>query len=74
MQNCRGRHSQLFFTTGVLKNYQISQENTCVGISFYKSCMPLEKETPTQVLLCEICEIFNDTLFNRTPPVATFEI
>ena len=27
------------------------------------------KETPTQVFSCEICEIFKNSFFNRTPPV-----
>ena len=42
-----------------LKISQISQENTCVGVSFY------EKETPTQVLSCKICEIFKNTCFEE---------
>ena len=32
-----------------------------------------QKETPTQVLLCGICEIFRNTYFYRTPLVAAFE-
>ena len=32
-----------------------------------------EEENPTQVLSCEICEIFKNNFFYRTPPVATFE-
>ena len=28
------------------------------------------KETPWQVFSCEICEIFRNTFFYRTPPVA----
>ena len=31
------------------------------------------KETPTQVFSCEICEIFKNSFFNRTPPVASSE-
>ena len=38
---------------------KISQENTYV-------------ETPTQMFSCEICKIFNNTFFYRTPPVAAF--
>ena len=30
----------------------------------------LLKETPTQVFSCEICEIFQNTFFYKTPPVA----
>ena len=38
---------------------QISQENTCVEVSFYL------KENPTQVLSNEICEIFKNTYFEE---------
>ena len=31
------------------------------------------KETPTQVFSCEICEIFKNTFFYRTHPVAASE-
>ena len=31
------------------------------------------KETPTQVFFYENCEIFKNTFFNRTPPVAASE-
>ena len=31
------------------------------------------KETPMQVISCEICEIFKSTFFNRTSPVAASE-
>ena len=30
------------------------------------------KDTPAQVLSCEFCEIFKNSFFYRTPPVATF--
>ena len=30
-----------------------------------------EKETPTQMFFCQVCEIFKDTIFYRTPLVAT---
>ena len=30
----------------------------------------IEKETPTQVFSCEICDIFKNNFFYRTPPVA----
>ena len=33
----------------------------------------LQKETPTQVFSCEICEIYKNTLFYRTLPVVAFE-
>ena len=57
----------------LLKISQIPQENTCV--ESFESCRSSdlqfsEKETPTQVLLCEICEIFKSTFFYITPPLA----
>ena len=30
----------------------------------------ITKENPTQVVSCEFCEIFKNTIFYRTPPVA----
>ena len=43
------------------------QENTSGGVSFYW------KETPRQVFSCEICEIFKNTFFYRTPPLGAYE-
>ena len=40
-----------------------SKENTCVGASFLTNFT--KKETPTQVLPFEFCEIFKKTLFLR---------
>ena len=40
---------------------QNSQENTCARISFL---------IKLQVFSCEFCEIFKNTFFYRTPPVA----
>ena len=42
-----------------LRVSQISQENTCVGVSFYYRCRPedlqlCKNKTPTQVFPCEI--------------------
>ena len=31
----------------------------------------IKKETSTQMFSCEFCEIFNNTIFYRTPYVAT---
>ena len=55
---------------------QNSQENNCVGVSFlmksYKpeACKFIKKETPTQVLSFEFCEVFKNTFFCKTPLVA----
>ena len=51
-----------------LKISQISQENTCVGISFYKSCSLRRlcnfiKKTPTQVFSCWICKTFKNIYY-----------
>ena len=60
----------------VLEISQNSQENTCVRVSFLKSCRPqacnfIKKETLPQVFSCEFCEISNKTYSYRTPPGAT---
>ena len=50
-----------------LKILQTSQENTCVGVFFNKvaSLQPASflKETPTQVLSCEVCQTFKNSYF-----------
>ena len=46
----------MFFKTGVLKISQYSQENNCVGDSFY-----LKRDSNTRVS-CEYCDIFKNTL------------
>ena len=52
-----------------LKISQTSQENTCVGVFFMKlqafSLQVFQKETPTQVLSCEVCETFKNTYFEE---------
>ena len=50
---------QRFFKIGVLKISQFLQDNTVL-------------ESPTQVFSYEVCEIFENTSFYRTPPVAAF--
>ena len=61
----------------LLKISQYLQENTCVGVSFFKKvtglrpCNFIKKETPTRVFSCKICEIFKNTYFEehlRTAP------
>ena len=58
-----------------LKNSKDSQENTCARVSFLIKLQTsgydfIKKETPAQVLSCEFCEIFKNTFFYRTLPVA----
>ena len=55
----------------LLKISQNSQENTCARVSFSKTCYFIKKETLTQVFFCGFWGIFNNTLFYRTPPVAS---
>ena len=55
-----------------LKISEKSQENTCASL-FFKSFLPvnfIKKETLVQVFSCEFCEIFKNTFFHWTPPVA----
>ena len=40
--------------------------NKPLGLQLY------ERETPTKVFSCEICEIFKNTFLKRTPLVGTF--
>ena len=47
---------------------QNSQENTSVGVSFYKkSIFFIKKETLAQVFFREFCEISKKIFFHRTP-------
>ena len=46
---------------GGFKILQNSQENTCVGVSFWKNF--IEKETQTQGFSCELGDIFNYIFF-----------
>ena len=57
----------------LLKNFTISTEkNTCVRVSFLTKlqCNFIKKETLTEVFSCKYCEIFKNSFFYRTPPVA----
>ena len=54
-----------------LKISQNSQENTCARDSFL---MKFFIEEEAQVFSCEICEIFKNAFFHRTPPVAASKI
>ena len=54
-----------------LKMLENSQGNTCVGVSFLPQAWNfMKKETPTHVFSCEFCEIFKNTFFSGTLPVA----
>ena len=68
------RNSQLglFFQKGGLKNFakltgkHLSQRCSPEACKFFK------KETLALVFSCEFCEIFKDTFFYRSPPVAAY--
>ena len=64
--------SEVFLKKVLLNISQISQENTCVTVSFLIKL--IKKETLAQLFSCEICEIFKNTFFYRTPLVAASEI
>ena len=54
---------------------QNSQENTCVRVSFWiglqtEVCNFIKKEPLPQVFSYEFCEIFKNTFFYGTPPLA----
>ena len=71
----RSSRSQIFFKISVPKNFaNFTGKRLCwsvflihlqaLGLQLY------QKETPTQVFSCEICETFKSIYFYRTPPVA----
>ena len=56
---------------GVLEILQNSQEKTCTRVIFknkfagLQACNFIKKETLAQVLSCEFCEIFKNTVFTE---------
>ena len=67
----------MFLIIDGLKNFaNFTGKHHCLESLFNK--VADLKETPTQVFSSEMCEIFKDTFFYRTPPVAasdqTYEI
>ena len=77
MQALRSNRLQMFFKTGVFKNFAIfTGKPLCWSLFLLKSltwrfATLIKKETPTHVFFCEYCEIFQNNFFYRTPPVAT---
>ena len=58
----RSSHRRCSIKRVVLKNFAICRGNTCVRVSFSKSCRSegpqlYQKEAPTEVFSCEYCEI-----------------
>ena len=71
----RSSHLRCSIAKGVLKNFTKFTGNACFGVSLLiklqaQACNFIKKETPTQVFSCEICGIFENTFFYRTPSVA----
>ena len=67
----------MFFKIIVLKNFvNFTGEHLCWRLLLIKLLAwgPVIslKETSTQVISCEICEVFKNTFFYRTPPVIAF--
>ena len=66
----------MFFKIGDLKKFRNIHRKAPLLDSFLKKvgglqiCNFIQKETPTQVFSCEYYEIFKNTLFYRTPPIA----
>ena len=75
ISDCRSSRWQIFFRIGVLKNFAIfTRKQLCcsrfvIKLQAFRS-RTLLKETPRQVFSYEYCEIFKNSLFYRTPPVA----
>ena len=67
--------SQIFLKLGALKNFaNFTGKHLCWNVFFFwrpSGLQLYQKETPTQVLPCEIYEIFKSIFFYRMPPVAT---
>ena len=65
----RNSRSEVFFKKAIQKISQNSHENICVGVSFLiKLQTGLQlylKETPTQALFSEFCEIFTTSIFTE---------
>ena len=73
--NYRSSNQELFCKSK--KIYLISQEYICVRVSFFnkvagrlEACNFIRKETPTEAFSCQFCEVFKNTFFHGTPPIA----
>ena len=71
----RSNRLEVFRKRGAFKISQNSHQNTCNRDSFLTKLhvwdlLFFEKESPRQVFSCEFCEIFRNTFFIKTSPVA----
>ena len=65
----RSSCTQMFFKTGVIRNFAIFPGKP-YGLQLYFNLVP--KETSTQVFPCEYCKKLYKQFFYRTPPIAAF--
>ena len=72
----RSSLSQMFSKISALKNFaNVIGKHQCwsiflIKLQAWRSATLLKRDSNTGVFLCEICEIFKNTFFYRTPPVA----
>ena len=64
----------MFLKIGVLKNSQISQQNTCVGGKALFKSLRAFKERPQHSVFLWKLRNFRNTFFNITPPVAASRV
>ena len=61
---------KVFYKTDILKNFaKFTGKHLCQSL-FSRSVTSLKKETVAQLFSCEFCEIFKNSFFYKTPPVA----
>ena len=78
----RSSHMQMFFKTGVIRNFAVFTEKHLVLKCLFNKVADLMacnffwslSESSTQVFYCEYCKIFTKSIFYRTPLVAAFVI
>ena len=66
-QSLQSSRPELFCKKGVLRNFA-----KFTGKHLPQACEFIKKESLAQVFFCEICEIYKNTFFYRTPPVAAW--
>ena len=65
----------MFFEIRVLKNFAIFTGRKITGkhLRWSLFLIKLPDFRPTEVFSCDICKLFKNTFFYRTPPVAASE-
>ena len=71
----RSSRPELFCKKGVFRNFaKLTGKHLCQSLFFNEvvgqACNFIKKETLAQMFSCEFCEISNNTVFYRAPPVA----